>query len=81
MFIFADSLLGTTIQDRGKRERSNNQTILLDLLQKIKLFLLFSTFNSDWRIYLVEKKYICMPVRVINNKHNFLSQNELLTYL
>ena len=47
MFIFADSLLGTTIQDRGKRERSNNQTILLDLLQKIKLFLLFSTFNSD----------------------------------
>jgi len=37
-----------------------NRTASLDLLQKVKLLLLLSTLNPDWRICLVERRYIYM---------------------
>jgi len=37
-----------------------NKTVSLDLSQKVELLLLSSTLNLDWRIYLVERRYICI---------------------
>ena len=37
-----------------------DKTALLDLSWKIKLLLLSSTLNPDWRIYLVKRRYIYM---------------------
>ena len=49
-----------------------NKTILLELSQKVELFLLSSTLNSDWRIYLVERRYIYIPVRAVKNRLNII---------
>jgi len=35
-----------------------NKTVLPDLSQKVKLLLLPSTLNPDWRICLVERRHI-----------------------
>ena len=47
-----------------------NRVVLPDLLWKVKLILLPFTLNLDWRIYLIERRYILM-LEIQYTSYNF----------